>query len=299
MENIEILVLKPGDEQVMESFLLPRIETSMFLIGNMRAVGLVDNGNPYEGAYAAALVNGEMVGVIAHFWNDNLVVQAQGQVDVLVEAVLAESGRPVRGIIGIDDQVSAVKEVLNIDDSLVRMDEVEKLYALDLSNLVVPDMLKKGMVKARRIQSRDVDVVSEWTEGFSIEALGENPTQELKRECRSRVERSLREQNTWVLSKDEKPAAISSFNTSIREAVQIGGVWTPPELRRQGYARAVVAASLLDAAAEGVSKAILFTGMDNMPAQRAYESLGFRQIGNYRLLLLDTAFTPNKKIANW
>ena len=68
--------------------------------------------------------------------------------------------------------------------------------------------------------------------------------------------------------------------------MQIGGVWTPPSLRSRGYGRAAVAASLLDARAEGVRVAILFTGKGNVPACRAYEALGFQVIGDYRLVLL-------------
>ena len=80
--------------------------------------------------------------------------------------------------------------------------------------------------------------------------------------------------------------AKSSFNARIKEAVQIGGVWTPPELRNRGYGRSAVAASLLEARSEGVEKAILFTGGDNIPAQKAYTSLGFQPIGRYRIFLL-------------
>jgi predicted GNAT family acetyltransferase len=47
-----------------------------------------------------------------------------------------------------------------------------------------------------------------------------------------------------------------------------------------------VATSLLDARAEGVRTSILFTGEGNIPAQKAYEALGFRCIGDYRILLL-------------
>ncbi len=80
--------------------------------------------------------------------------------------------------------------------------------------------------------------------------------------------------------------AMSSFNTAIDEAVQVGGVWTPPALRRRGYARAVVAASLRDARAEGVQRAILFTGDTNIAAQKAYRAIGFQGVGDYGLLLL-------------
>jgi hypothetical protein len=51
------------------------------------------------------------------------------------------------------------------------------------------------------------------------------------------------------------------------------------------------AASLLDARAEEGQKAILFTGKINLAAQRAYTALGFRRIGNYRLLLLGSPIT--------
>ena len=68
-----------------------------------------------------------------------------------------------------------------------------------------------------------------------------------------------------------------------------GGVWTPPELRGRGYGRAAVAASLLDARADGVGRSILFTGDDNVPAIKAYAALGYRLIGDHRILLLKPA----------
>jgi ribosomal protein S18 acetylase RimI-like enzyme len=74
----------------------------------------------------------------------------------------------------------------------------------------------------------------------------------------------------------------------IREAVQIGGVYTPPALRGQGYARAVVAASLLAARSQGAHLATLFTGVQNLAAQRAYEALGFQVVGDYRLVTFRT-----------
>ena len=54
-----------------------------------------------------------------------------------------------------------------------------------------------------------------------------------------------------------------------------------------GLARSVVAGSLLDAKAGGVVEATLFTEMDNIPAQKAYESLGFERIGDYGMVVLD------------
>ena len=71
--------------------------------------------------------------------------------------------------------------------------------------------------------------------------------------------------------------------------MQVGGVYTPPEFRRRGYARAVVAASLGEAATGGAEQAVLFTPQANKAAQRAYEAIGFRSSGRYRVTLLSKA----------
>jgi predicted GNAT family acetyltransferase len=60
-------------------------------------------------------------------------------------------------------------------------------------------------------------------------------------------------------------------------------VYTPPELRGRGFARAAVAASLLEARAEGAARAVLFTSSG--AAARAYEALGFVRAGSFGLVL--------------
>jgi predicted GNAT family acetyltransferase len=189
---------------------------------------------------------------------------------------------------GPNDQVTAAKEALQMDGSNTQLDETENLYSLQLEDLIVPGSLSSGQVRGRRIEPRDLERVTQWTIAYSIEALGEKDSPQLWQRCRASVERSLEEGRTWVLEDHGHPVACSSFNSAIKEAVQIGGVWTPPELRRRGYGRSVVAASLLDARLQGVEKAILFTGESNIAAQKAYVALGFRRIGDYRIILFRT-----------
>ena len=281
-----VRVLRPGDEALLEAFLLPRIESSMFLVGNMRDSGLTDTGRAYEGSYAAAFEGGRITGVVAHYWNQNLVFQAPVHLNSLWRAAVETSRRSISGLIGPNDQVAMAKQALEIDDSRVQMDETEKLYSLKLDDLIVPEDLSSGKVTGRRIAPRDLELITEWTVAYSVEAIGSQDSPKLWEKSKSSVERSLKKGHTWVLESQREPVACSSFNTAIKEAVQVGGVWTPPELRRRGYGRSVVAASLLDARAEGAEKAILFTGESNIAAQRAYTALGFRHIGDYRILLL-------------
>ena len=281
-----IRILKPGDQPVMEAFLLPRIQSSMFLIGNSRTAGLDDRGETYQGTYAGVYEGNEIVAVTAHYWNQILVLQAPVHMKNLVRAVLSASGRPLKGLIGPSDQVGMARGFLGLKEPDIRFDDMQYLYSLELESLKVPDMLASGKVRGRRIEAGDIDLVTEWEVRYRLEALGEKESPQLRMECREDMERSIQEKRAWILESNGRPVSRTAFNTLFTEAIQVGGVWTPPELRNRGYARAVVAHSLLDARRKGASTAILFTPEDNHPAQKAYEALGFMKIGNYHLLFL-------------
>ena len=279
-------ILQPGDEATLEAFLLPRVESSMFLIGNMRTSGLVDNGQAYEGTYAAAFEGEQITGVVAHCWNGNLICQAPAHLDDLWRAAVKASSRPVSGLLGPAEQVAAVKAALDLTGTSVQLDESENLFSLALDQMAVPRELSSGRWRGRRAGPRDLDQVTAWRVDFSLEALGEEDEPQLWEKVRVNAERIIDRGMVWVLEDGGELVATSGFNAAIDEAVQVGGVWTPPALRRRGYGRAAVAASLLDARAEGAETAILFTGESNIPAQKAYRALGFRVIGDYRLVLL-------------
>jgi len=289
VEEPEVKILRPSDEAALETFLLPRIASSMFLLGNMRAAGLEDEGEPYQGTYAAAFTEGKIVSVVAHYWNNALIFQAPVHLDALWRKAVEVSGRPIGGLIGPEEQVDAVKEGLDIDESRIQLDETERLYTLALDELVMPGVLASGQAVARRAEPHDLAFLVAWRVAYGEETLGESDTGDSRERARSTVERLIRQKRTWVLEVEGEPVACSSFNTATEEAVQVGGVWTPPDIRSRGYGRAVAAASLLEARAEGVATAVLFTGQENIPAQRAYAALGFRHVGAYRMLLLNPA----------
>jgi predicted GNAT family acetyltransferase len=173
------------------------------------------------------------------------------------------------------------------------LDQREWLYTLSLDELRVPEPLRTGQVQGRRVAAEDVEQVARWGVAFAVESLDEEDSAGLLASRRASIRRKMEQGHVWVLERraaegDWRAVATSGFNAALREAVQIGPVYTPPEHRRRGYARAVVAASLLDARAQGVQTAILFTGEENLPAQKAYTALGFRRAGEFRLVLLRT-----------
>ncbi len=123
-----------------------------------------------------------------------------------------------------------------------------------------------------------------------IEILQPGDEDLLEAFLRPRIDASLfllsNSRRAGLVDRGGELVAPTSFNAAIDEAVQVGGIRTPPEHRRRGSGRAAVAVSLLDARAAGAGRAILFTGDDNVGAIKAYLALGFERIGDYRIVLL-------------
>ena len=88
----------------------------------------------------------------------------------------------------------------------------------------------------------------------------------------------------WVaVDREGRLLSFSSFNATLPDIVQLGGIYTPPAFRGRGYAKLSVAHSLLVARDRGATRAVLFTS--NPSAERTYEALGFSRIGEYALVL--------------
>lgn len=280
-----IRILCPGDESTLEAFLQQRQETSLFLLGNLRHAGLVDTGQPYAGTYAAAFEGQAMAGVVALYWNGSLVYQAPNYLSALQEAVGAAVDRPIQTLLGPAGQVQAGLEAFGARVQ-VQHDDPQVLFSLRLADLAVPEPLRAGAVRARVVRAADLPLLVQWRVASRIESFLQPDTPELWHEAKEGVERYLASQRQWVLEADGQVVSTCTFNAEIREMVQVGGVYTPPKLRSRGYARAVVAGALRDARGEGVETGILFTDVDNVPAQKAYRSIGFQPIGDYRIVLV-------------
>jgi uncharacterized protein len=289
MTAITIRTLNKSDRAAFEAFLRPRIERSMFLLSNVQIAGLVNEGKPFQGDYVAAFDGNDIVGVVSHFWNGNLNMNAPKHLGELVDAALHASGRPVKGVIGPADQVAATIDhlKLELDPKLVMLDEHEWLYSLQLSELILPEPLITGELIGRTLCESDVDVAVKWMVAYRIEAVGEIESEKLWREVEDRTRDDVGRGGRWVLEESStgELLAMTGFNAMLPEAVQVGGVYTPPGLRGRGYGRAVVAASLRDKRDEGATLSILFSGKKNVGAQRPYEAIGFNRIGEYWIMM--------------
>lgn len=275
--------LSPGEEARLGSFLRQHADTSMFLRSNLRAAGLAYEGKPLQAEYVAAFDGDRIVAVVAHCWNDMLLVQAPVQVEAVARAAVAHSGRPVSGISGPADQAAAVRHALGLDDRPTPKFGREELFALDTANLVIPEQLADRRWITRHPRDAELERMTDWRVDFALEALKRSPAPGLRDECRGEVDVLHEREADWVLEDGGEVVAYSAFNAALPDFVQIGGVWVPMALRGRGYGRGVVAGSLLEVRRRGVTRAVLFAERED--AKRAYRGIGFERKGDFGLLL--------------
>jgi ribosomal protein S18 acetylase RimI-like enzyme len=281
----QIRPLVPGDEAALDAFLGRYPDSSMHLRSNLRRVGLVDGTAPHQGTYVAAFDGAAILGVVAHFWNGMVVIQAPDHAEALAPQAVAASGRRVVGLLGPGEQVTRAQRALDLAGGEAIEDSTDDLFALDLAALQVPAALAAGCVAVRRPAVTELALITEWSVSFNCEALGFAESGELQRRCAEHMTRLQCDNAHFVLEAAGVPVAYAAFNARLPDAVQIGGVWTPPSLRGRGYARNVVAGALVAARSAGVKRAVLFTENDNAAAQSAYRSLGFVKIGDYGIVI--------------
>jgi ribosomal protein S18 acetylase RimI-like enzyme len=279
--------LLPGDEGRLDAYLARHPATSMFLRSNVRRVGLADRAERYHARYAA-LMDGDAAvhGVVSHAWNGNLLIQAEPDLAMdLAGFHLAAGDRAVAGIIGPLPAVRAVQTLF--PNRPLLKDGAEDLFDLSLSDLKVPASLADGGLSWRRAVVGDVPLLSSWRVGYCLETLGEADSADMRTRAAADIAAWVAAGDVFVVTgADGAPLSMATHNARIPDTVQIGGVWTPVPLRGRGLARAVVAGALLAAQDDGAAMAVLFTGKQNEPARRAYQSLGFRIIGDYGIVLL-------------
>jgi RimJ/RimL family protein N-acetyltransferase len=283
----DIRTLTVADRSKLEGFLQEHPATTMFMRSNLRRAGMAEEPTErFEAVYVGAFQDGELSAVVSHNWNGMLLVAGSEGLTEAARRVVGTSGLKLSGISGSLEKVEEIRGQFGLADAPTSLDSPEHLYSLDLENLQTPALLHEPGVVCRLPKSEEFELLCDWRMDYHL-WLGGEEDDEGGRSIPERLRHKIEDDLCRVLAVEGEPVSYTAFNATLPEQVQVGGVWTPPDLRGRGYARAVVAGHLLDARDEGVERAILFTAFDNEPAQAVYEALGFERIGEYGLVLFE------------
>ncbi|MFD1912709.1 GNAT family N-acetyltransferase [Halodurantibacterium flavum] len=259
----------PGDQADLRDYLLRHAERTMFLRSNLGRAPFWIWGEREIRGVAGLSPEGSPRFLVVH-------MEEQPDWNALGRCL---AGQEIAGINGPEGQVAPLCDGLGLGGAPVEHDAVDPLFSLDLADLVVP----AGPTSLRAVTDADLPLLYEWGVAYMAEALGAPPGPDAEERSRGRVLRAMAAGHLRLLCLGAWPVAMTNFNAALPDMVQVGGVFTPPDLRGRGHARRAVALHLQEARGRGATRAVLFAA--NLSATRAYEAIGFRRIGAYHLLV--------------
>lgn len=260
-----------------EPFLREHVQSSMFFLSNLNEHGI--NGTADRAMRIWAL-NGDRKGLFALSNGGMILMQAPDATkEDWQETRAFWAERELIGCLGDGAQVGAFFEATGLGDRPMSLNEDEPGYRLELAQLKMPDCDGFTMVPLGE-EHRALAVT--WRTAYHGEVLG-TPAHKCAEVAAQDIARCIERDTHRILLKGGVPVSKTGFNATLPDTVQIGGVYTPPELRGQGLARRAVALHLQEARDKGATRAILFAA--NEAAARAYESIGFERNGTFSLMM--------------
>jgi GNAT superfamily N-acetyltransferase len=285
--NYKIRLLDKRDEESLKNFLRPNISECMFILGNLKRSGInFEKQQQFYGKYFGSFdkKTNQINGVLVHYWNGNLMMFAfEDQIlkDLTRELLHHDQSFPILGILGPEKQSQVILDELKILE--FNSDNLDDLLELDLNEIQDCFFENKEDFKIIDPAQMNQDVLFDWMKNYEIEALERKDDESLEQIVWGKIKRLL-QGDCYVLTYKNKPVSLTAFNARFEKTAQIGPVWTPKEERSKGFAKYLLKFLIYKSKQDGLEKLILFS--DNQIALNLYESMGFKYIGKYRIILI-------------
>jgi predicted GNAT family acetyltransferase len=279
------------DLQRVRAFLESHVDTSLFLLSTLAALGPRLGSHLNSGNFRLIEEGGQVVAVFCLTRRGNLLVQAGGRTELaerIFEDIEAEP-LEVRGIVGEWPMAEALWKLLRADPRFEPTHALKDvLYRLMLKETARP--AGGPLHESLTVRALDADDFVQWerlnSAYFAELSLPLQATFEQRRtDFMVRIRSGL-----WWGAFDDcyDLVSIAAINATYGSMGQVGGVYTRPADRRKGLAKAVMRLLIEDCRKRlRFEKLILFTGEDNTSARKLYQSLGFEEAGGFGLLLGD------------
>jgi predicted GNAT family acetyltransferase len=127
----------------------------------------------------------------------------------------------------------------------------------------------------RPYEERDRKLVLAWMDAFVEEALPEPPPEDSARW----LERRAADPNSGTMIwEDGEQVSMGGYGGLTPNGIRVGPIYTPPELRRRGYATALTAAMTRMLLEGGRRFCFLFTDLANPTSNSIYQRIGYRPV---------------------
>ena len=237
---------------------------------------------PEDGALVAALGGGRVVATAIWTppWN---VILSEVDDEQAIHAIAdALAGDDLGGVNGPPEHVETFARAWTDRTGWTyRRGMLQRSYALE--SVTAPKGLP-GLLRRARVADRDQMVA--WMLAFEAEAMGsEAGHRDMRTLVDDMLSKSARTGYFWEAH--GKPVSMCQATGATPHGIRIGAVYTPPELRRRGYASALVAAVSQAELDLGRRWCFLFTDLANPTSNRIYQAIGYRPIRDVLMIRFD------------
>ena len=196
--------------------------------------------------------------------------------------------KPVRCISGETSGTQFLLDVFeqgNFDklNHPVQVYEYKMMHWRNLSTVVEPvETTLSGGEEIIRCTEHDMEILHPLQKDYMKDEVAVPGRQITDAEVDITLRNLLKNQLCFALTFDGDIVAKANTNAIGINCVQIGGVYTHPLYRRNGYAGALVQA-LCNRSLRAHKHPVLFVKEKNMPAFSLYQKLGFEECGHYTI----------------
>jgi predicted GNAT family acetyltransferase len=186
----------------------------------------------------------------------------------LADYMLAD-GAHVPGVLGVIAAANRFADYWTANSGCPSRPKMsERIYACEK---VAPTISASG----RLIPAKDVDrsLLIDWCEQFCIDAQIDDETAYFK----AQLPRKIADQSLFVWETD-KAVSMAAIERETSHGVAISWVYTPPHLRKKGYATACVAVLTQRMLDSGKQFCCLYTDLSNPTSNSIYQKIGYQPI---------------------
>lgn len=139
----------------------------------------------------------------------------------------------------------------------------------------------------------DRNLVVAWMRDFASEAPPQDEIvgAELERFLAGRLEAPDAGYRLWI-DESRRPVCLAGFMGPTGSGIRVGPVYTPPEHRGRGYARSLLAELARELFGLGYRACYLASDLENVAANRLYEAVGYRRVGEAEMVSFEDPTEP-------